>query len=141
MKVRHGQTIVEVMIAISVGVVALLALVQLSNRTVVTNGVAKRVTEAHDQATSVLELVRTEKAENGWQVFKSNYSVGQWCFDGSVILTGSGCSVSGTEYISDVDFVFTSSGNNEQVVVTVTMSWTEGAVTKSAVVDTVMTKY
>ncbi|MEK9200746.1 MAG: hypothetical protein AAB909_02095 [Patescibacteria group bacterium] len=138
---RRGQTIVEVMIAISVGVVALLALVQLSNRTVVTNGVAKRVTEAHDQATSAMELVRTEKAEAGWEAFKTNFSSGQWCFDGSAVTSGSGCGVSGSEYINDVDFVFSTSGSNEQVVVTVTMTWTEGTMTKTAVVETVMTKY
>lgn len=141
MRNRLGQTIVEVMMAVAIGVVALVALVQLSNKTVVSNGIAKRVTEAHDLATQAMELIRTTKSTTGWQTFRTTYTAGSWCFNGTAVVSGSNCVIGSSVYSSDVDFVFSTSGANEQVVATVTVSWIEGSQTKTAVVETIMTKY
>ncbi len=129
------------MIAVAVGVVALVALVSLTNKTVVSNGIAKRVSEAHDLATQAMELVRTAKSTTGWQAFKTTYSVGSWCFNGTAVVSGTACVIGTSVYSSDVDFVFSTSGANEQVVATVTVTWIEASQTKTAIVETIMTKY
>jgi Tfp pilus assembly protein PilV len=75
---KKGQLMIEVIIAISVAMVAIVGLVQVATRSVNNSGSARRQSEATTYGTEALEWVVAQKDLKGWEDFEDK--AGTYCF-------------------------------------------------------------
>ena len=129
---KSGQALIEILIAVGVSVVALLAIVQMSTQAVSNSGFATRRSAATAVASKVLEWIRGKKTELGWDGFKAAYQGMcslECCFDPTVDdLQSVTCPADG-EYLNTVSirFVTPAPSGPEQINADVVVTWNEGS--------------
>jgi len=105
-----GQLLVEVLIAFAVAALALLAITQLSTKSLGNAFYASRQTEAVRYAQAAIETVKDIKKSEGLAA-KTNarLTTGGHCYNGSNISTTDAnfCQITGTIYESRVTFIWT----------------------------------
>lgn len=109
-RLRSGQMLVEVLLAIAVAALVLVGLAQLSTRSLSTSNFSRSKSQADVYAQEGVETVRNERNTRGWSDFFANYS----CVASENLGTFTRQTV--------CDKV---SGTPEKVIVTVTVSWNE----------------
>ncbi len=87
MKLRRGQMLVEVVIAISVAVLAILGLVSVTTKSVNNSAAAKRQVEATTFGTEVMQWIVAQRDISGWNAVaaKATVSGQQYCFPTSLV--------------------------------------------------------
>lgn len=136
---RKGQLLIEVMIAVSVAVVAIVGIVQVANRSVNNSGAARRQSEATTYGTEAIEWIVAQKDIGGWGSLVSHAN-NTYCFNVSPPDSnwpGTGSCSSGqligspAQYLRQV--VLTLIGpDNKEVRIDATVSWNEGGRTVSS---------
>ncbi len=135
MKKLSGQAIIEAVLAFSIVMVVLVALLQLSNKSVTTSGAASRQALATSYVTEGLQWLKQFRADKG---FGKDGGLLSKCMPGSVCTyhlndldwTNSATpNIPGTEY--NRNLVMDSQTAN-QVVATVSVSWQETGRTATA---------
>lgn len=150
---RKGQLLVEVLIAISVAMVALVGLIQVSNKSINNAGFARRQAEATTYGSELMEWIVTQKNISGWEGFvthSSGASGTPYCFTASpptawpgigsctssnVVVVASPATT--TQYVRQANLI---TGVNE-ILVSVTVTWTEGGRTVSSKQDRTIGRY
>lgn len=130
---QRGSTLIEVMAAVGIAIVGLMALVQLGTKSINNSGFSARQSQATVYASQALETVRLRKEQLGWTRFRSSYGGGNYC--GTDLSSGS-CGV-GTEFTSTVTLVYGSVSGVETLTATAVVSWREGNETASGRAATV----
>ena len=121
---RKGSALIEVLIAVSVAVVGLLALVSIGTKSVNNSGFASRQAQATAFSSQAIEKVRAAKQSMGWSVFKQTYGNGIRC--GSNLSVGGCCDIgNASEFNSCVTLTFSGAVGNEIVTVVSLVSWSE----------------
>ena len=127
-----GQAMIEAVVAFAVVMVVLVALLQLSNRSVTNSGEASRQALATSYATEGLQWLKREKIINSFEIITENCPSGTCniCFnnlewdDDCLVLN-----ISGTEFIRTLKLENPAPG---QITATVTVSWPEAGRTASS---------
>ncbi len=132
---RKGQTIIEVMTAVGIAIVGLLALVQVGTKSVNNAGYSSRQSQATSLASRGLENVRLKKEELGWLKFKSTYNVGPVCGEN----LNAGCCSSG-EFTSCVTFNYVPTNGIDQMTVLSEVSWQDSGRTAKVKQETVIVR-
>jgi len=135
---RKGQLLVEVMIAVSIVIVAIVGVVQVANRSVNNSGSAKRQSEATTYGTEAIEWVVVQKDLSGWETFVSRAN-NTYCFSATPPTgwpsTGA-CTAGqliGTPAQYKRDLVLTLvAPDNKEIRIDATVSWNEGGRTVSS---------
>lgn len=146
MRTKSGSVLIEVLVAVSVAIVGLLALVTIGTKSVNNSGFATRQSQATGFASQALENVRARKQSLGWDVFKTNYGSSPRC--GTTLASGC-CTVGNAgEFNSCVtlQFVPASGTASEYVRVISEVTWSEigresGATSPRARQETVISRY
>lgn len=141
---KKAQAIIEVLIAVAVTSIALLAVSAMAKRSVSSSGFSTRQTEASNFAQQAIDWIRSRKEVDGWDTLyaKGGACNGCWpafCF-GSVPSDlnhlYSGCSsdgsyIPGTNYkrrvLIENDIVYPPAAGVQQVSVKAEVSWIEAS--------------
>lgn len=121
-----GQILVEVLIAFVVAALALLAITQLSTKSLGNAYYASRQTEAVRFAQAALEKVKEIKKSNGLAAKNdTRFSAGNHCYDGSDIsITDTNfCQITGTIYQGRVTFTWTVIGVKSELGILSETRW------------------
>lgn len=148
-----GQLLVEVMIAVAVVMVGLLAIMQISRKSVNNTGFSEKQAVATTYASEAVEWVRGQQTILGWKDIsaKSNSTGLAYCLNASNLTwpaTTGACPGYTLENLYKRNLTLKSSdiGVVPTILVTVTVSWQEGSRTSDANVpkvtqDTTLVKY
>ena len=128
-KLKSGQTIVEVMVALGMATIALVALAQIASKSVANSGLAKRQTKASYLASQIVENIKLKKSLLGWTGFKTLLPSGTHCFGFSASTFDSGCTAV-EEFTNTITVSY--SGTPETADITVKVIWNEGGRTVDA---------
>lgn len=121
---RKGEVMVELLLALAIAVIAIVALVAVTTRSIFTSGFSKRQSEATSYAQEVMECVRNKKNED-W----ANLSNGQ----------AASCATTPVGVFGRT--VTFSTLSPQQIQATVTVSWSESGKQYSSKQTTVFTRY
>lgn len=135
---REGNTLIEVLIAISVCTIALVAIVSLATRSTALTGMASRQSRATNLAAAAMEEVRSEKESGGWSTFATNHPAGTYTYGTSG--WGSNC-VMNTEYCRRVILAYSNVSGKDQLTVTVEVVYSESGDDKTVTQSVVYTRY
>ncbi len=125
---RNGSTLVEVVIAVGVAIVGLVALTQIGTKSINNTGFSTRQAQATAYASQALENVRKIKEKNGWTAIP----LSQPCEEIGENL----------EFRRCVTYSFVNTpGKPAYVTVNVVVSWSEGGRVESAKLQTVLSRY
>lgn len=137
----RGQSLFEVVIAVGVITVVLVALVGLIVTTQKNTNVAKDNFQATKLAQELSEWIRGER-DTSWLTFYSNTAIATSCFDQLAWGNTGTCSeaevIPNTNYYREATFVRQSAN---QIHVTVTVRWTDGQGGHSANTETTLTNW
>ena len=122
---HKGQMLIELMIALSVVMLTLVALVQISTKSLSNAGFSQKQAQAATLANKEMEVIRNTKNQS-WDIFYSTVAN----------ITNS--PISGTEYVKSIIYT---KPDAQTVTVTVTVSWTEKGKIFSSKQNTILTKY
>ena len=129
-----GQMLVEILVAVGVAVVALLAISRISSRSIVNVGSAVRQSQASSYARSAISVVKNIKNSLGTAAKTDPRLVaGTRCFNGTVInpaITGY-CTIGSTEYSGRVTITQVTINSKVELGVVAEVQWTEGALTRT----------
>ncbi|MDO8488078.1 MAG: hypothetical protein Q7S31_02055 [bacterium] len=126
MKFKPGQILLELVLALGISLIALMAIVQVTTKSITTAGFSKNKTEATTYAVAGMEWLRQQKRVLGWPAFAGK-SPNTYCLkDLPELWPGAGdCSaddfIPGTMYQRKVDLTT----NVGQVQAVVTVTWQE----------------
>lgn len=129
--------IVEVMIGFGVVIVAMVALLQLSNKSVGNSGAAERQSQSTRYATEGLDWVKGQQQELGWTEFLAlaapdsspprRYCLNDlsWTHTGSC---GTGTTIANSEFTRNLEMSYSTDGATGKNIVNVQLvvSWYEG---------------
>lgn len=147
---EKGQSMFELMVAISVTVIVLLGLISLSTLSIKNTSVSKDISLATRYAQEVIEYVRGVRDNLGWDNFASNYSnyAGmQYCVSNSPPDWSNSGSCGSDEYISSTMFrrdvtLTTRGGSGGDIVdIDVTVSWDSTSGEKYATMSSTLTDW
>ena len=118
MKLRPAQVLIELTIALAVAMVAILALVQSSTKSVSNSAFSKSQTQATQYASEAIEWLRNQK-NSSWPDFSTRISVPTYCLNTLDWSTPTACisNMTGLSFRRQLDI----SGDN----LTVEVTWTE----------------
>ena len=143
---RRGQIILEILVAVGVATVAILALVQVATRSVANSGFAKRQSVATAYAAEGMEWVKGRRELEPWAEMQARS--GQYCLNsfpgglgGLVVGNCGGAVILGTEYTRTVTFTQSVVSGTEQDAVVVVVQWTEGGRVVNARQETFFLQY
>ncbi len=128
-----GQVLLELVVALGLAMMALVAVVQVTTRSVSLVGYSKRQTESTTYADSAIEWVRNWKKDNGWSSFAAKASAGgtTYCLNDLSWAPDTDCKViTGTVYTREATLT-TLGANQIQLVVQVSHQETTGAVVRT----------
>ena len=137
---RPGQILVELLLALAVATVTIVALAGVATRAVSNAGFARHQSQASSLASEAIEWIRGYRDQNGWSNF--SFLNGNYCLRdlGWAALVPPPCpaiTVSGTDFVRTASLV--ARGSSTDVAVTVT--WSERGKTYSARQTTVLSRY
>jgi len=136
MRLRKGQMIMEVIVAFTVTVIALVALLQLTRRSVGSAGGSGRTSAATAYANAGMEWVTNEKIINGgsWEWLRKKCLPDEpanicgptvYCL-GILSWSSPSCDISNTEFSRNVRFEIQNDAAQRILEVKVVVSWVEG---------------
>jgi hypothetical protein len=139
MNIKKGQMIIEAMIAFSVSMVALVALLQLSNRSAANSGLANRSAIATAYADEGINWVKQQRKNMTWDAFLAAAQGGghSYCLMSPPFsFTLGGCNPTGNEITGTIytrNLTMTTGIRNSKVFIgaNVTITWPEGNRTKT----------
>lgn len=144
----RGQSMFELLTAVSITALILMALISLSTVSVRNTTTSTDASVANRFAQEAVEFVRNERDTSGWDTFASTYtSIGgtQYCVDNSPPDWSSPGSCASTNYISGTiyrrDLVLTKRSVEEAVDYTVTVSWDTAQGEKYATISSTLTDW
>ncbi len=126
---RKGQMLLEVVLALAIVTVVMVALVQLSTRSVKNSDYSRSQAEATSYASEAMEWIRSDRNTKGWGAWWNDHPCGPTCD----VVIGNGYTVH-----ADINQV---PGMPQQMTVSVTVSWDQGGVSHSAKQDAIFTQY
>jgi len=125
---NSGFTLVELLVALTLVMIVIVAVVGLAAVSIKTSYRAKGGTEAKRYAEEAMEWLRQEKKTN-WDSFyqKTSDSSTSYCLNQLNWASHSSCSgtISGTIYQREVKLERIGAGGNQEVKVTITVKWTD----------------
>ncbi len=139
---KKGQILLETLIAFSIAVVVLIAVMNLATRSVNNSGVSDRTSEATSYADQGINWVKSQVVLS-WSDFNDSFTSGShYCLQTLSNWTpsptpaagscGTGQEISGTQFFREaVLFKLTDSNLRNYIEATVTVTWTEGMNTKT----------
>ncbi len=110
LRLRSGQMLVEIVLAIAVAALVLVGLAQLSTRSLNTSDFSRSKSQADAYAQGSGEWIRNQRSSLGWTAFYASPVCGPSCGD------------LGNGYTRNAAFT-KDAGPPEKVTVTVTVSW------------------
>ncbi len=144
-----GQSLFEVLVAVGVVGIVLLALVGLATSSIKNSSSSKNISRATRYSQEAVEWLRGER-DRGWSDFAAHVTASnRYCFNISPIPpnawdnTGECTSdeyISGTNFIRNVLLTF-SSGDSNKINVVVTTSWSDSQGNHDAKAETVLTNW
>jgi|SRR3989344_1337147 len=145
---RVGQAVVEVLIAMGIVTVALLALIQVATRSVSNSGQSKRQSVATAYAQEGLEWIKRQRSVVAWSNFYDNGNLSPYCLNTipaawdawSTGACGS-ATIAGTEYTREARLTASVVGGNQQLAAVVEVRWSEGGRTSSSRQETYFLRY
>lgn len=137
---RSGQILIELLLALAVATVTIVALAGVVTRSVSNAGFARSQSQASNLASEAIEWIRGYRDENGWSNF--SFLNGDYCLrdlDWSTLgpPTCPPITVSGTDFTRKANLV--AHGSSTDVAVTVT--WSQRGKTYSARQTTVLSGF
>jgi Tfp pilus assembly protein PilV len=148
---KNGQSILEVLVGIGVALVALLAIVQIANKSVTNSGFSKRQSVATAYAIEGMEWIKSQRQADTWSTFYGRGSNGgtTYCLNGLTWVAGncSGATITGTEYIRTATLTTSlvtpppTGPTNQQLTVTIDVVWYESGTQFSSRQETVFLRY
>ena len=124
LRLRSGQILVELMLALAVVAMGMIGLVQVSTRSINNADFSKNQSEATNYASAAIECARAQRSALGWQTFFAAPTIGT-------------CGTLPSNYTRDVKF--TPSGS--EVKIDVTVSWESNGKTFSSKQSTIFNQY
>ena len=135
-----GQTIIEVLFAVGVISICLVALMAAITSAVNNARFAKNSGLANKYAQEAVEVARRLRDRNSWSDFTSNFN-GNMCFDSEASEPNGLCDTS----CAKIDNIFTRcinfNNNSEKMTITVNVSWDEGGRSHQIQTVTFLTKW
>jgi hypothetical protein len=134
MTLLKGQMMIEVVVAFTITVIALVGLLQLTRRSVGSAGGSGRVSTATAYANAGIDWISNEKTVNGWAGLRdrclpvpgATCGPTAYCL-GDLDWSSPSCNISGTEFDRNVTLTVSASMETKSTLVaTVVVSWTEG---------------
>lgn len=143
---RKGQVLIELMLALAVTTLALLAMVGLATKSLSTVGSSKYRAQASTYATQGMEWVRQQRMAD-WSAFVSKSGATQNSFKTYCVPLGlisswpleGGCS--GTGYLREVTLTSISLTPPQKIQADVVVRWSEGSRSPSTKQTTIFTDY
>lgn len=135
---KRGQMLVELLIALGVATLAIVALVSITTRSVSNAGYSQRQSTATAYATQAMEWIRSQK-NTDWQTFSAHS--GLYCLN-SLAWTAGACPA--TKVLDSGTFardVTISSPTPQQIQAVVTVSWSEASKDFSTKQTTIFSRY
>lgn len=132
MRKFSGQILVEVLIAVIIAAISLLAITQISTKSLSNSYLASRQTEALRFAQAGMEKVKEIKKELGSAARNdSRLFAGTHCFNGSDISAASFvfCQVGATIYEGRLTFTWTTVGTRYELGMLSEVQWTDSGTT------------
>lgn len=127
---KKGQMLIELVLALGVAMIVLVALVQVTTRSVSTSRFSKEQSEATTLATQAIEWMRQEKRA-GWPEFYARN--GTYCLSDLTWGTANPCGViSNTMYVRTVSMQPQAVAAGQQTTAKVTVTWEAGGKNFSA---------
>ena len=139
-QVRSGQVLIELLIALGVAVMAIVALVQVTTKSLSNAGFSKRQSGATVYAVAAAEWLRSQRLSLGWDAFSSKAGQTYCLNDLNWNLLGS-C---GTAQIGTTGFsreATLTAVSSKQVEAAVIVKWREGTRDVSSKHTTVFGRY
>lgn len=131
---RRGQLLIEIVAAIGVAVVALLAMSRISSRSVSVSGTAIRQTQASGLARSAIDVVKNIKEGLDYDDYFTEpvFQTGNYCFDGTNIVTATNdyCDIPNTEFEGRVVVVSNTIAAKVELTIRSQIRWVEGSIDK-----------
>lgn len=128
---KKGQMLLEVVLALAIVTIVMVALVQLSTRSIKNSDFSRYQAEATSYANEAMEWIRADRNTKGWGAWWDDHPCGPTC---NVVI--------GNWYT--VQAAFTPSGVGvlpQRMEISVTVTWDQGGVSHSAKQDAVFTRY
>ena len=139
-RLRSGQILVELLLALGVMVLSVVTLAQLTTRSVSNAGFSRMQSVASAEATAGMEWVRQQRDQLGWDVFAQ--IAGTHCINSLAWAAGecpAGSSITGTILAREV--VMSGTGNPNQRQADVVVKWQEGNRPAAVKQTTVFNRY
>jgi len=133
---KTGQALVEIVVAIGVAVLALLAISRVSSRSIFNAGAASRQNQAfnyaHNAIDMIKEMINSEgRAAQTDQLFTDTKT---WCFNGVTVNTTNGtsfCTIGSTEFEGQVTMSRAPINGKDELTVVSQVRWVEGGLNRS----------
>lgn len=124
---RKGQMLLEVVLALAIVTIVMVALVQLSTRSIKNSDFSRSQAEATSYASGAMEVIRVERNNLGWEAWYNS-------------LPASNSEDLGNGYTRTTDYA-KPVGSPERVTIKVMVTWDQGGVSHSAKQDAIFTRY
>jgi hypothetical protein len=130
-RLLKGQLLIEAIVAFSITMIALVALLELSNRSSATSGLANRTAQATAYADEGMNWVDQQESIMSWSDFNDVVAGGSYCLKSLDFDSGGSC-LSGNEIAGTIftrNLVFTTGVRNSKnyIDANVTITWPEGS--------------
>lgn len=138
---KNGQSMLELLIALGIGVLVILALVQSMVLSMKNSEFAKNQNLATRYSQEAIEKIRSERDKLGWNDFFTNYKDTSQCIGASSWSPKpvGGCSQNtGSIFIREASF---QKINDNQLDITVITSWTDTSGTHKSEQKTYLTRW
>lgn len=129
---NYGQSLIELLVALTLIMVVIVAVVGLAAISIKTSYFAKRETTAKRYAEEAMEWLREQK-KNDWAIFlftKSTTAGQTYCFNSSPVTSwplAGACSNANLDGIYKREATLLRSSDNKNVSVTVVVSWADSS--------------
>lgn len=142
-RVHKGQSLIEVLIALGIGVLVIVALVQSLVTSVKNASFAKNQNLATRYSQEAVESIRSERDKLGWSTMNTNFNNKTFCLPTGDSATWSQKVVScaailGTIFVREAKFT---SGGANTLLVEISTSWTDSSGTHTSKQNTYLTKW
>lgn len=125
---KQGQMLLEVVLALAMVTIVMVALVQLSTRSIKNSDFSRSQAEATSYASEAMEWIRSDRNIKGWRAWWNDHPCGPACGD------------IGNGYTRNAIFTL-SAGPPQRMAILVTVTWEQGGVSHSAKQDAIFTQY
>ena len=124
LRLRSGQILVELMLALAVVAMVMIGLVQVSTRSISNADFSKNQSAATSYTSAAIECAMAQRSALGWQAFFAAPTIGT-------------CGTVPSTFTRDVTFI----PSGSEIKVDVTVSWEASGKTFSSKQSTVFTQY